>query len=76
MNRTIVIAISILIFALAAVFLHAFLNRCTACDKLNVKEAHRVTCPKGHVYYDCQPDKVSEHKGCYVRLNRTPNFDR
>ncbi len=48
-------------FLVTGIFLHAYLNRCTECGKLNVKEAHRQMCERGHVFYNCQPDQVSRH---------------
>ncbi len=62
----VIVIVTAFFFIVAAVYLHSFLNKCTACRKLNVKEAHRQMCPSGHVYYNCQPTEVSDHAMCYI----------
>ena len=59
-------------FVVSAIYLHGFLNRCSACGVLNVKEAHRQMCKHGHVYYNCQPEDISEHKNCYLGIYMAP----
>ena len=49
-------------FVLGGVVLNHVLNSCSECGKGGVGEAHRSTCPKGHVYYNCR------YKGKYLSI--------